>query len=114
MSHDTAGTLVLYTRKTQSAAVPVVRVWIACAFQPCPTAAFVRLRRRQGWANVCLGHYEDLATLDARAWCAEHGLESHSARREWLGRQSIPGCRAALAQPRREREPGEDEEEGST
>lgn len=102
---------------------------IDCAYASCMSPARCRVKRKQGWANLCDFHYANDNADSSYAYCVQHGLTTiekkiaHTkamltAQKDYRGWMKAP--KTALAQEFadkilgrvfvRERVPGEDDE----
>ena len=102
---------------------------IDCAYASCMSPARCRVKRKQGWANLCDFHYANDNADSSYNYCAKHGLttiekkiahtkEMLTAQKDYRGWMKAP--KSDLAQEFadkilgrvfvRERVPGEDDE----
>ena len=102
---------------------------IDCAYASCMSPARCRVKRKQGWANLCDFHYANDNADSSYAYCVQHGLTTiekkiaHTksmltAQKDYRGWMKAP--KSDLAQEFadkilgrvfvRERVPGEDDE----
>ena len=105
------------------------RQLIDCAHQGCMSHAICKVKRKQGWANLCDFHYANDNADSSYDYCAKHGLTTTekkiahtkamlTAQKDYRGWMNAP--KSALAQEFadkilgrvfvRERVPGEDDE----
>lgn len=52
------------------------RQLIDCAHANCMSPAICRVKRKQGWANLCDFHYANDNLDESRAYCEKHGLNT--------------------------------------
>jgi len=61
-----------------------------CAHDGCGLSAYVKVRTKTGWANLCDRHYSDHFQIKARETCSRLGLKSAKEMRAWARNQK-PG-----------------------
>lgn len=49
---------------------------IDCAYHGCSTSATVRIRKKTGWANLCVFHYSTDNLQESIDYCKKHGLDT--------------------------------------
>lgn len=65
---------------------------IDCAYHGCMSPAILSLKKKTGWANMCLHHYQNDNLAEAEEFCAKNGLDTTE--------KKIAFCLAMFKKPR--------------